>query len=440
MPGTWDGGDMSLRYWQVVSSKLDVTWIGFWRLSTAACSAALSFCLSILVTRTLGPGAFGSYTLVLWLATVMMPAIGIGATTLTSRHTAELQSREVPRLAAGIFYFVWRRQYGRILLYGLIYLLLIFPCFWFFGARTPVLLLILAGLSVPPLLLGSVASITLCSLRRYDLVAVIHMVGILTTLLLMLVATQVPGKLIILLLIASAISSAFTLIIALICIIQLLPMGHALAPGLFLKERLTRSLNNSFLLFLLDVIVWQRSELVLIAHWRSAAELSFYALSSMISASMMVIPPFLLSTYIVPLLLRYVPGQRYSSAADAFIKTSCYMILLAVPLCIAMVLFCPAIIRSCFGDTYLPAVMPLRILLIGSTIGSISTVSLTYLANGERKQAQTQLGAIAAVLNIVLSIPCILLWGITGAALASTTARVVSAVGSIVICKRHMAI
>jgi O-antigen/teichoic acid export membrane protein len=431
---------MSLRYWQVVSSKLDVTWIGFWRLSTAACSAALSFCLSILVTRTLGPGAFGSYTLVLWLATVMMPAIGIGATILTSRHTAELQSREVPRLAAGIFYFVWRRQFGRILLYALIYLLLIFPCFWFFGARAPVLLLILAGLSVPPLLLGSVANITLCSLRRYDLIALIHMVGILAALLLMLVATQVPGKLIILLLIASAISSAFTLIIALICIIRLLPMGHALAPGFFLKERLTRSLNNSFLLFLLDVIVWQRSELVLVAHWRSAAELSFYALSSMISASMMEIPPVLLTTYILPLLLRYVPGQRYSNAADAFVKTSCYMILLAVPLCIVMVLFCPAIISSWFGDTYLPAVMPLRILLIGSTIGSISTVSLTYLANGERKQTQTQLGAIAVVLNIVLSIPCILLWGITGAALASTTARVVSAVGSIVICKRYMAI
>jgi len=431
---------MSLRYWHAVSSKLDVTWINFWRLSTAGCSAALSFSISILVTRTLGPEAFGSYTLVLWLATVMMPAIGIGATTLTSRHTAELQSREVPRLAAGIFYFVWQRQYGRILLYCLIYLLLIFPCFWFFGTRTPVLLLILAGLSVPPLLLGSVANITLCSLRRYDLIAIIHMVGILAMLLLLLIATQVPGKLIILLLIASAISSAFTLIIAFICIMQLLPMEQAQAPGLFLRERLTRSLNNSLLLFLLDVIVWQRSELVLIAHWRSAAELGFYALSSMISASMMEIPPVLLSTYILPLLRRYVPGQRYSNAAGAFVKTSCYMILLAVPLCIVMVLFCPAIIGSWFGATYLPAVTPLRILLIGSAIGSIATVSLTYLADDERKQTQTQLGAVAAVLNIVLSIPCILLWGITGAALASTAARVVSAAGSIVICKRHMAI
>jgi len=431
---------MSLRYWQVVSSKLDATWIGFWRLSTAACSAALSFCLSILLTRTLGPGAFGSYTLALWLATVMMPAIGIGASTLTSRHIAELQIREVPRLTAGIFYFVWRRQFGRILLYCLIYMLLIFPCSWFFGTRTPILLLLLAGLSVPPLLLGSVANITLRSLRRYDLIAVIHMVGILAALLLMLIATQVPGELIRLLLIASAMSSTFTLIIAFVCLTRLLPMGHALAPGFLLKERLTRSLNNSFLLFMLDVIVWQRSELVLIAHWRGAAELSFYALASMISASMMEIPPVLLSTCILPLLLRYVPGQRYSNTADAFIKTSCYMIVLAVLLCVVMVLFCPAIISSWFGDTYLPTVTPLRILLIGSTIGSISTVSLTYLANGERKQAQTQLGAITAALNIVLSIPCILMWGITGAALASTVVRVVSAVGSIVICKRHMAI
>ena len=431
---------MSLRYWQVVSSKLDVTWIGFWRLSTAACSAALSFCSSILVTRTLRPGAFGSYALVLWLATVMMPAIGIGASTLTSRHIEELHIREVPRLTAGIFYFVWRRQFGRILLYCLIYMLLIFPCSWFFGTRTPILLLLLAGLSVPPLLLGSVANITLRSLRRYDLIAVIHMVGVLAALLLMLIAIQVPGELIRLLLIALAISSTFTLIIALVCITRLLPMGHALAPGLLLKERLTRSLNNSFLLFMLDVIVWQRSELVLIAHWRSAAELSFYALASMISASMMEIPPVLLSTYILPLLLRYVPGQRYSNAADAFIKTSCYMIVLAVPLCIVTGLFCPAIISSWFGDTYLPAVTPLRILLIGSTIGSISIVSLTYLASGERKGAQTRLGAIAAALNIALSIPCILLWGITGAALACTVSRVVSAVGAIVICKRHMAV
>jgi O-antigen/teichoic acid export membrane protein len=440
MLGTWGGRDMSLHYPRAVSGKLDITWIGFWRLSTGACTAALSFCSSILVTRTLGPSAFGKYTLILWLATVMIPAIGIGTSTLTSRHATEIQSREMPRLAAGIFYFVWRRQCNRILLYCLIYLLLVFPCSWFFGADTPILLLLLAGLSVPPLLLNGVASITLRSLQRFDLIAAIHMFGILAMLVMMLIAVQVPGELITLLLIAAAIANTLTLIVSIICITRLLPMGHALPPGLFLKERLTRGLNNSFLLFILDVIVWQRGELLLLAHWRSAAELGTYMLSSMLSVGMMDIPPILLLACILPFLLRYVPGQRYSSAADAFVKTSCYMALLAVPLCLLMMLFCPAIISYCFGNAYLPAVTPLRILLISTTIGSIATVISTYLANGECKGAQTQLGMVAAVLNIVLSIPCILLWGITGAALASTATRVVSAVGSIVICKRSMGV
>lgn len=431
---------MSLHYARAVSGKLDITWIGFWRLSTAACTGALSFCSSILVTRTLGPSGFGKYTLILWLATVMIPAIGIGTSTLTSRHATEIQSREIPRLAAGIFYFVWRRQCNRILLYCLVYLLLVFPCSWFFGTDTPILLLLLAGLSVPLLLLNGVASITLRSLQRFDLIAAIHMFGILAMLMMMLIAVQVPGGLITLLLIAAAISNTLTLIVSIICITRLLPMGHALPVGLFLKERLTRGLNNSFLLFTLDVIVWQRSELLLLAHWRSAAELGIYMLSSMLSVGMMDIPPILLLAGILPLLLRYVPGQCYSSAADAFVKTSCYMALLAVPLCILMMLFCPAIISYCFGNIYLPAVTPLRILLIGTTIGSIATVSSTYLANGERKRVQAQLGMVAAALTIVLSIPCIVLWGITGAALASTATRVVSAIGLIVICKRSMGV
>jgi O-antigen/teichoic acid export membrane protein len=289
-------------------------------------------------------------------------------------------------------------------------------------------------------LLNGVASITLRSLQRFDLITAIHMFGILAMLVMMLIAVQVPGELITLLFIAAAISNTLTLIMSIISITRLLPMGHALPPGLFLKERLTRGLNNSLLLFILDVIVWQRSELLLLAHWRSAAELGTYMLSSMLSVGMMDIPPILLLVCILPLLLRYFPGQRYSSAADAFVKTSWYMALLTIPLCILMMLFCPAIISYCFGSTYLPAVTPLRILLIGVAIGSIATVSSTYLADGECKRAQAQLGIVAAALNVVLSIPCIVLWGITGAALASTAARVVSAVGLIVLCKRSMGV
>jgi O-antigen/teichoic acid export membrane protein len=146
----------------------------------------------------------------------------------------------------------------------------------------------------------------------------------------------------------------------------------------------------------------------------------------------------LLSTCILPLLLRYVPGQHYTNASDAFVKTSLYIACLAIPLCLGAIVFCPALISFCFGKVYLPAVAPLRILFISAAFGSVSTVSLTHLANSKFRHTQLWLGAGAAVLNIALAIPLIALWGVTGAALASATAQIVSATGSIVLCKKLM--
>lgn len=141
-----------------------------------------------------------------------------------------------------------------------------------------------------------------------------------------------------------------------------------------------------------------------------------------------------LSTCILPLVARTLPRWRYTSAADAFIKTSLYVTLLALPLCILTIVYCPTIVVFCFGPAYLPVVGPLRLLTISATIGGIATVSLTHLASGERRQAQIRLGVVAAILNVVLAAPLIVLWGITGAALASMVAQLVSALGSILIC------
>lgn len=426
---------------KALSQKHAVMRPGIWRLGIECCSVLLSFGSTVLIARTLGPALFGSYSFALWLASVAAPAIGVGMSALTSRHVAEIQSREKPRLAAGIFYFVWRRQYRKNLVYCLLYLLLIWPFSWLFGSKTPVMLLLLAGLSVPPLLLSGVVGITLRSLQRFDLLAGIRLLGALITLFFLLISTQYAyagEELVNLLLLASAAASILVLALALICLIRLLPLERALEPGLLLRERLTRGLNNSLLLFALDAIVWQRSELILLGRWGSAADLGFYSLSSIISTRIMLFVPTLLSTCILPLLLRYVPGQHYINADDAYRKTTRCMFFLALPICGLAFLFCPAIISSCFGPAYLPLVTPLRILLLPAAIGSISTVSLTYLVNGERRRAQVWLGTGSAALNILLAPPLIARWGIIGAALASVAAQIISATGSMIICKRYM--
>jgi O-antigen/teichoic acid export membrane protein len=427
---------MFLQRAPATSARYSVTRPGFWRLSTSACAMLISGGTTILIARVLGPANFGIYMFVLWLATVAVPAIGVGTSTVTNRHIAAFQAGKEPRIVAGVFQFVWQRQYRSILVYCCIYLGLAFPLSWFFGDSAPLLLLLLAGLSTLPLLLSSVVGTTLRSLRRFDLLAAIHLFGVISTLALMLIATQFRGEAVGVFLLASAVACTLTLTIALICIARLLPLKQAIQPGVLLKDRLTRGLNNSLLIFTLDVIVWQRSEMVWLARGHGASALGFYALSATISTHVIDIAPTLLSTCILPSLLRHIPGQRYTNAPEAFVKTSCYIALLAVPLCLGLILFCPWLISFCFGNAYLPAVTPLRILLISAAFGSIATVSLTHLAKDKRSQAQIWLGVATAGLNIALAVPLIAIWGMTGAALASAAAQVISAAGSIMICRK----
>ncbi len=430
---------MIVQHWQTMvrqRGKQGVSRPGAWSLGTAVCSFALNVATIVVIARTLGPKNFGIYMFVLWLATAAVPAIGVGMSSVTSRYLASIQGREKPRLIAGIFRFVWQRQYRSIRLYCCIYLLLAWPLSWFFGAKAPLLLLLLAGLSALPILLSGVASITLRSLRRFDLLAALRLFGAGTSLLLVFMATQFQGEQTGMFLLASAITSTLTLMMALFCILCLLPMKQAVEPGMLLQDRLTRGLSNSLLLFILDGIVWQGSEMLLLAHGYSTAALGFYALSSLISTRVIGIAPTIFSTCILPLVLRYMPGQHYISAGDAFLKTSHYIALLAVPLCLGAFFCCPILISWCFGAAYLGVVTPLRILLVSALCGSVATISLTHLAHGERKRAQIHLGIVAALINILLAVPLIAFLGVTGAAMASAMAQIVSAIGSICICKK----
>ena len=211
-------------------------------------------------------------------------------------------------------------------------------------------------------------------------------------------------------------------------------MRNAIYPGFYQQRYVLQSLRCSFLFFTLDFITWQQSELLLLACWRSPIEVGFYALSTTVSAGTIRIVPALFSYCILPWFLRSLPGRRYLNTYDAFIKISCSIVFLAVPICIIMMLACPFAIVVYLGPAYLPVVRPLRILLIAAAFGSTATISLTHLANEDNKREQKFFAAGVALLKIVLAVPLIGLWGMTGAALTSATTQIISAAGSILLC------
>jgi O-antigen/teichoic acid export membrane protein len=405
-----------------------------WFAGIACCCTVVALCNWIVVARTLDPGIFGIYIFVQWIAGVAIPFVGVGTSMLTSSRIARIQGRETPRVIAGIFYFLWYRQCRCILIYCLVYLLLTYPLFAIFGICSPMLSL-LAGLTILPLLLSSIAGATLRSLRRIDLLITLQLLGALLNLLLALIATQLHGYQVGIFLLTRALASTLTLIMGIICITRLLPMHIAIHPGNSVKERLLHGLHCSFRPFLLDTIVWQHSEILLLSLWHRPTTIGFYAISAMCSCGMLKFAPSLYSSWITPLLRHYFPQRHYLNAYDAFLKHSCYLTFIAAPASIAIMLFSSTIITASLGSSYLPLIGPLRILLISAVFGSIATVSLSYLTDKESTRALLRLNTGAACTNIILAVPLVALWDMNGAAFASCCAQMISAVGSIVLCR-----
>jgi O-antigen/teichoic acid export membrane protein len=397
----------------------------------------------IIIARELGPKTFGVYLLIQWLTTISIPLLGTGMSPINSRNVAFVQSKEPPRLMAGIFYFLWYRQHLSILCYCLFSVVVAFVLTKYLHIFALDLLL-LAVLATLPVMLSGVAGTTLRSLHRNSILTILHLLGAVITLLLVIVATQLSGRPIEAFLLAFAMANTFTLILAVICIIRLLPLEQAQKPGIFLKERLRDGLQHSWFLFALDVIIWQHGELLFLAWHISPAEVGFYALGALVSARMIDVAPMFFSYWLFPLLVRALPRYHYFNPYDGFVRASCSVAFLVVPLCAISILAAPLLVSFFLGNAYLTLVRPMQILLIATAFGSIATVGLTYLSRypavGKTSvpMLQTRCNIGVAIFKVVISIPLILLGGMLGAALASTLAQIVSSLLTILLCQKAL--
>lgn len=421
--------------------KRQVVRPGIWRLSMAGCSLCVRFGTYMVTAYALGTQGFGVLLFVQWIAALLLPLIGTGMTPLASNRIVELQYSETRHTVAGIFHLRWRQQCMRVLLYCTIYVPLTFVLSLLTGGTIQFSLLLVAGTAATPLLLSNIATTTLQGLRRHNLLAMLRFFSTLLNFCLVYgVVTQEHSSMIGMLLLVPAFTSIATLTIALICIARLLPLYDAVEPGPLLRERIEQSQHPAFLSFMIDTVVWRELLfLILILTTRHTLSIfGFYVFSLLLCTHLIEIVPTLFVTCMLPIMSHLFPARYYINPYTMFIKTFYMLALLTGTICVLISISCPLIIAVCFGSSYLPMVTPLRILLIGVAFGSVATVSLTYLTQSKRKREQMWLGIGVAVLHIGLALPCILLWGIVGAALASTVAHIVSTIGITLLCRHFL--
>ena len=106
----------------------------------------------------------------------------------------------------------------------------------------------------------------------------------------------------------------------------------------------------------------------------------------------------------------------------------------------AVIFFAKDIIVFIFTPEFLPAVLPLTILIIG-TVASGTLMSLgSIFAGVGRPDLILKITAICAVGNVFLNVVLIPLYGIVGAATATTLAHVLSVIVTVYLLRKVLAI
>ncbi|MBN1503983.1 MAG: polysaccharide biosynthesis C-terminal domain-containing protein [Candidatus Eisenbacteria bacterium] len=160
--------------------------------------------------------------------------------------------------------------------------------------------------------------------------------------------------------------------------------------------------------------LYYRVGIFILSYYAGAAAVGHYAVAILLAELLWNIPSSLAPAVMLK------SASEESDSRDKVTAAACrHTVLMCGTAGLAMGLFAGPLILLVFGRVYLPAVKPLVILLPGTALLSIGSV----LANdfvGRGKQLMNSFAAfVTLVVNVVLSLAFVPLWGTAGAAAAA---------------------
>jgi O-antigen/teichoic acid export membrane protein len=112
---------------------------------------------------------------------------------------------------------------------------------------------------------------------------------------------------------------------------------------------------------------------------------------------------------------------------DNYFKMQKYLLILNLAISLPLIIFAPLIIKIVFGEAYLDAVVPFRLLSVGYFIvGSFRIPAGNIILSMKKVKINFYNALISGILNIILDVVLILKYGVIGAATATVIIFVIS--------------
>jgi O-antigen/teichoic acid export membrane protein len=384
-----------------------------------------SLVTSVIIARSLGAPEMGIYAFVLWVAGTIAALSSLGLPDAISKFVAEHRSTgdhaRAARFARTIL-LVQIMAAGTITVIG--------ACIWPLLAGNRSALIFLALATVIPGALQQTLLALMEGAQRFDLQAIATFIG---------TAFQVGAAAVCAFrhvavqgfLIANLVSSVALILFTFILSHAFLSAnGRQTSTGVPVVRQIMHFSLSVYALWLLNLVVFDKSELIFLRYFHAPAELAYYSiafgLTARIAGAGDTISYVLFPTFVGSYAQNDMEGLR-----AVFQQTIRYLQAGLAPLFIWCIPLAPRIVRLLYGAQYGSIVPVLQVLLATVLITLTMTISTSVLFAMDAQRSLFRFMAGVAVFNILLDLTLIPRFGAVGAACANGLSQAIALLGRV---------
>lgn len=403
-------------------------------VGTGVASAGALLVTGIVVARFLGPDETGLYALVNWgvvvVVTLAATGVGFAAMKFVAQHHGEgADGDEVASIAR----FSVRAGIVGAVLAGAVFAAASGPLARAFGEPRARDLFLLGACVAVPLAITRVVAGPLQGLQRQALFLPLTLAQGLLFLAGSAAVLAAGGGLVELFYVQIAVASV--VLVLHVAVLRRVPLGgtpRRLAPAM--RSRILSYGAVATGLSALDLVVWQRSEVVLLGIFAEPRTVAFYSIAFALAEGLQQIVPTAVSTALFPSLSRAFATDDRAFMAIAYERSVRITVSVTLPVAVGGALLAAPAIETLYGEEFVGAAVALQILLFSAAAGRIGYSFSSLLFAGDRERLLLVMTVGWAVLNVGLGLAFIPAFGLVGAALVNAGVQILAvATGPVIV-------
>jgi O-antigen/teichoic acid export membrane protein len=377
---------------------------------------------SIVIARALGPVKLGHYTYIAWLVNITASIGALGVPSATSKYMGEYLGRGEAPVARAIFFDTLRLQTCMATLLTLIAICIA----WFATAPDMRWTAVLLSAAMWPAMVIWIPS--QANMARENMFAnvpsallsnMIYVIGVILT---VIFSRDTVGLAATLLTMRSA-----ELLMRIVPVLRWMRgIPYALVPAA-VRRRLINFSFQSTILMLLAIIVFDRSEVILLRYFSDIRQLAFYTVVFNVTERLRSLPQVFSSAVGATMIAQY--GRNPANLKSILSGTIRYLALMAAPVHVGLAILSGPIILFTYGSKYSEAIPLMAVASLLALPRVVLAPVSSLLAATDRQDLSIKWGLWMAALNIALDFALIPKFGGMGAVLANGVAQTVAVVG-----------